>query len=170
MLAARQHQGIDHPLARDRRPADALELGIEKADIEAGIVDHQRRVAEKSDQIVGDLGEEQLVLEEFLAQAVNRHRLGRHAALGIEIAMKSLARRYAVDQLDAADLDQAMALERIKPRRFGIEHDFAHDFPSMELFGRPTRREAYELLRAVAHSSDSLQNVAHLRAGMIVAL
>jgi hypothetical protein len=32
----------------------------------------------------------------------------------------------AVDKLDAADLDDAVAVERVKPRRLGIEHDLAH--------------------------------------------
>ena len=80
MLAAGKQKRIDHALARDQRPAGALELGIEKAEIERGIVDDERRVAEEGDQIVRHLGEKELVLEKFVAQAVNRERLRRHAA------------------------------------------------------------------------------------------
>jgi hypothetical protein len=31
-----------------------------------------------------------------------------------------------VEHLDAADLDQAIAVERAEARRLGVEHDFAH--------------------------------------------
>src|SRR5262249_27409475 len=59
-------------------------------------------------------------------QAMDGDGLGRDVALGIEVAMKTLPARYAVDELDAADLHQSMPLEGIKPRGLGIEHDFAH--------------------------------------------
>ncbi len=53
-----------------------------------------------------------------------------HVALGVEVAMPHPAGRDAVDQLDAADLDDAMAVERIEPGRLGIEHDLAQrSFP-----------------------------------------
>ena len=42
-------------------------------------------------------------------------RFGRHIALGIDVAVKSLAGRHAVDDLDAADLDQAVAAQRSRP-------------------------------------------------------
>ena len=46
MLAPRNQQRIDQALARDRRPAGALELGVDKAEIERCVVNHQRRFAE----------------------------------------------------------------------------------------------------------------------------
>ena len=51
------------------------------------------------------------------------------------MAMPHAARRDAIDQLDAADLDDAMAVERVEPRRLRIEHDFAQkrDFPAKRL-------------------------------------
>ena len=50
----------------------------------------------------------------------------RHVAFRIEVAVKRLAGREAVDELDAADLDQPIALKGIEPGGFGIEHDLAH--------------------------------------------
>ncbi len=47
MLAARQQQRIDQPLARYRRALDALEFGIDEADIEHGVVSDQRRIADE---------------------------------------------------------------------------------------------------------------------------
>ena len=41
--------------------------------------------------------------------------------------MEGLAGGYPVDQLDAADLDQAMAVQRIETRGLGIEHNLAHE-------------------------------------------
>jgi hypothetical protein len=38
-----------------------------------------------------------------------------------------LARRHAVENLDAADFDQAIAAERIEASGFGVENDFTHD-------------------------------------------
>src|SRR6185437_3783780 len=51
-LAARQHQRIDQTLARDQSALDALELGAQEAVVEAGIVDHQRRIADESEKFV----------------------------------------------------------------------------------------------------------------------
>src|SRR6516162_11535913 len=87
---------------------------------------NKRRVADERDQVLDDLGEERLVLEELARQAVDGDGLGRDVALGIEVAMKTLPARYAIDELDAADLHQSVPLEGIKPRRLGIEHDLAH--------------------------------------------
>ena len=74
VLAARQQQRVDQPLARDQRLAGALELGIEEAEIERGVVRDQRRVADECEEVVGDLGEQRLVLEELGREAVDRER------------------------------------------------------------------------------------------------
>src|SRR5208282_5741856 len=97
MLAARNQERIDHTLARYQGFTRTLQLGVEKAEVERGIMDHERRVTEKSNQIVGHFGEESLILEELLAQAVNGERFGRHAALGIEVGVEGLPGRYAID-------------------------------------------------------------------------
>ena len=57
------------------------------------------------------------------------HREGfrRHGPFGIEIAVKGLPGRHAVENLDAADFDQPIAAQRIKAGGFGIENDFAHE-------------------------------------------
>ena len=126
MLAARQHQRIDQPLARDQRALDALEFGAQKAVIETGIVDHQRRVADERQEIVGDFDKARLVLEEIRRQPVNGEGLGRHLAFRIEIAVEDRAGRNPVEQLDAADFDQAVTLVGIEAGGFGVENDFAH--------------------------------------------
>ena len=126
MLAAGNKQCIDHALARDQRPAGTLQLGIEETDIERRVVDHEWCISKKRDQIVGNFREKEFVFQELIAEAVDCERLRGHAALWIEIAVKRLPGRYPVDQLDAADLDQTMAVEGIETRGLGIEHNLAH--------------------------------------------
>src|SRR5215471_12293671 len=125
-LAPRQHQGVDQSVAREHGLAAAIKLGVEKADVEARVVDDERRIADEGEQVVGDLGEQRLVGEELGRQPVYRESLGRHVALRIEIAMEGLTRRDPVEQLDATDLDQAVAAERVETGGLGIEHDFPH--------------------------------------------
>src|SRR5262249_21430706 len=126
VFAARQQQRVDEPLARHQSFSHALELGVEKGEIEQRVMCNKRRIANERAQVIDDFGEERLVLEELARQAVDGNGPGGDIALGIEVAMKALPARNAIDELDAADLHQSVPLERIKPRRFGIEHDLAH--------------------------------------------
>src|SRR6478752_870339 len=126
MLAARQQQRIDQPLARYQRAIDAFELGAKKRVIEAGIVDHERRVADKGKKLVGDFNEKLVPLQELGGKTMDSECLGRDVAFRIEVRMKCRTGRYPVEQFDAAELDKAMALARIQAGGFGIENDFAH--------------------------------------------
>src|SRR5262245_7542381 len=126
ILAARQKQRIDYTLARHQYFAYALQFGIEEGKVEQGIMRDERRVADEYHQLLDDLGKERLVLEKFGREAMDRDCLGRHVALRIEITMKALPGRDAIDELYAADLHQTVALERVEPGRLGVEHNFAH--------------------------------------------
>ena len=55
MLAARQQQRIDQPVAQDRLPLDAVEFGIDEADVERGVVDDERRIANEFQEFVDHL-------------------------------------------------------------------------------------------------------------------
>jgi hypothetical protein len=57
---------------------------------------------------------------------MHRERFGRHVTLRIEVAVKRLAGRHPVENLDTADLDQSIAPQRVKAGGFGIENNFAH--------------------------------------------
>jgi hypothetical protein len=96
---------------------------------------------------------------------VNLARGFRHVALGIEVAVKRPPGREAVDELDATDLDQPIALQRIESGRFGIEDDLAHRRSACAGLPRPRRGES---LPARLHFSDGVQNVAHLRTSAVV--
>jgi hypothetical protein len=106
MLAPRQQQRIDQPVAPDRRPLDAVEFGVDEADVERRVVDHQRRVGDEFEKLFDDMGKQRLVGQELAGQTVHGEGFGRHVALGIDMAVKGLAGRHAVENLDAADFDQ----------------------------------------------------------------
>ena len=50
----------------------------------------------------------------------------RHIAFRVEITMECFAGREPIEELDAANLDQAISGKRIEPGRFGIQDNFAH--------------------------------------------
>jgi len=58
---------------------------------------------------------------------VHGESFGRHVPLWIEMPMKGLAGRHAVDDLDTADLDQPIAPQRVEAGGFGIQDDLAHE-------------------------------------------
>jgi len=126
MLDPRDRQRVDHPAMVDHRPAAAAELAVEEREVEPGIVRDQRAIAEKLDQLLDHVVEERLVRKEARAQPVDAFGVGRHVALGVDIMVQMPAGGHAVDQFDAADLDQPVSAREAEPRRFGIEHDFAH--------------------------------------------
>ena len=80
----------------------------------------------KAIEFGGDRGEERLVGEEPVVEAVHPGRLDRHRPLGIEVAVEGLAGRDVVEQLDAADLDDPVAVGRVEAGGFGVEDDLAH--------------------------------------------
>jgi hypothetical protein len=55
-----------------------------------------------------------------------RERLLRHIAFRIDVAVERLPRRHAVEYLNATELNQTIASQRIQAGGFGIENDFAH--------------------------------------------
>ena len=74
MLAARNKERVDHPLAAHPGAAGPLQFGIEEAEIEHRIVRDELRIAEKGDEVFRFVAEQRLVLEELTRQAVDRER------------------------------------------------------------------------------------------------
>ena len=109
MAAARKDERVDHAIEGQRRPTRARKLGVDEGNVEGGVVGDQRRLVDELEELVDDVLEERLVLQEIAGQAVHRHGVAVDVALGIEIAMELAAGRDAVDDLDAAELDQPIA-------------------------------------------------------------
>ena len=70
--------------------------------------------------------EQRLIFEKIDAQSVNFQGRFRHVAFRVEITMERFASRESIEQLNAADLDQAIAGKRVESRRFGIKDNFTH--------------------------------------------
>ncbi len=57
MLAPRQQERVDQPVARDRLPLDAVEFGVDEGDVERRVVDHQWRIGDEFQELVDHMGE-----------------------------------------------------------------------------------------------------------------
>ena len=145
MLRPREGQRVDHSLQRDARTAAQFELGIKEIEIEARVVRDQGRIFDEGEQLLDLVGKARLVGKEHRAETVDRLRLERHVALGVEVAMIMPAGFDPVVNLDAADLDHAIAAGGVQPRGLCVEDDFAH---GLDL---STGRE-----------SEAIENVTHL--------
>jgi len=129
MQAARKRERVKdarHRSNGSHRPRDACKFRIEKADIEGRVVNHQLRFGDESEQLIGDIGEAWLALERGGGDAVHGERRGVNVALGIDVTMKSAARRSAVEQFNAADFDDAVTELGLEARRLGVEEDLSH--------------------------------------------
>ena len=110
---------IDHPLGRDRCQPAGAELRIEEAEIEAGIVRDQRRIADEFEQLVGTLVRNSGLSERNASdRPCTASASAGIDALGIEIGVEGAAGLHPVDHLDAADLDQPVAALRDRGRWF----------------------------------------------------
>ena len=110
--------------ARGKR--GALELGVEKSDVERRVVDDPFRAARERDEFRGDLREFRLVLEVVPGHPVHFGRAGVDLALGVETEMDGAAGRAAVGDLERGELDDPVALLGVEPRGLGVDDDLAH--------------------------------------------
>ena len=126
MLAARQRERIRHAVDGDRFAPEAREFRVEETHVELGVVDDETRVADESEKIVDDRRKDRLVPQRRRRMAVDAKSVLGHLALGIDERVKHPAGRVLMDDLDPADLDDAMARGGIEAGRLGVEHDFTH--------------------------------------------
>ena len=126
-FTARHRYGIDSARHGQFGETAFAEFEIDETHVEFRVVrDDRRFVAQKFDQVFDHIGEQRLATQEILAQTMHREGFGGHVAFRIDVFVECVAGRQMVDQFDAADLDHAVALLRIKAGRFGIQDDFAH--------------------------------------------
>ena len=129
MQAARQSKRVKdarHRSNGSHRPRDACEFRIEKADIEGRVVNHKLGFGDEHEQLIGDVGEARLALQSSGGDAMHRQRRRVNVTLGVEVTMKSPARRPAVEQFNAADFDDAVTELGFEARRLGVEEDLSH--------------------------------------------
>src|SRR5690606_9283924 len=127
---ARQLQRVEHGGALgDAATATAIQerqLVVEEADVEGGVVDHQLGPVDEFQELVGDRGELRLVGKEVQREAGDLLRARLELAPGMDVALPGSAGGAPFDQLDAADLDDAVALAPFQAGGFGVEDDLAH--------------------------------------------
>ena len=63
----------------------------------------------------------------FGAETVNALGFRRHRPFRVDVDVKALAGGNVVDELDRADLDDAVAVQRFEAGGFGVENDLSHD-------------------------------------------
>lgn len=122
-----EHQRIDHAVHADGRSAAALELVVEEAEIETGIMRYQRRILDEVEELLGFLRKARLIRQEQVGKPVYFLRLERHVAFGIEIGVEMPASLDAIKNFDAADLNHPVAACRIQARGLSVENDFPHN-------------------------------------------
>src|SRR6185437_6142526 len=110
--------------------------------------------ADKGEKFLYDFRKQRLVGEELVGEPVHSQSFRRYQAFRIDVPMERLPGRHAIEYLDAADLDQTVAAQGIKPCGFCIENDFAHQMD---------RRRRGESGAPPRHLSNLSHNVANLR-------
>ena len=126
MPLPRKRQRVDHSRHADELAPTISKLMIKEAKIEAGIVRDERAVRDEGEQLFAPIVEARLVRQEDVGKPVHRFRPWRHGAAGIEVGVEGTAGLGPVQKLNAADLDHAVAGQRIQPRSLCIENDFPH--------------------------------------------
>src|SRR5690606_11699742 len=129
----RHDQRVDHLaqlLNTHIAAVEQLQLVVEEADIEWGVVDDQFGAANEVQQLLDHMAEQRLIGDHFIGDAVHLHRPTVDFALWIDVLMKMPACEPAVDQFDTADFDQTVALAGFQTGCFGVEHDLPHSYSS----------------------------------------
>ena len=138
MHTAGKCQGVQHAAHRCNGSAllesgvDTRELRIEECHIESRVVDYQLRTPDECKKLFGNFSEARLACKIGSRNAVHCKRALVDIPLGIEVAMEAPARSAAIDQLDAADLDDAMPELGLESRGLGIQNDLSHGAASLQ--------------------------------------
>ncbi len=119
-------EGVDGARHGQDGEAGPAELRVHEAHVELGVVDHQLRVAQEVDEVARDLVEDRVGRQELGGEAVDVERLHRHVAARVDVLVIDAAGGDVVDQLDGADLHDAVAFLGLDARGLGVEDDFAH--------------------------------------------
>jgi hypothetical protein len=126
MPLSRERERVDHPRQADGIAAAPLQLAVEKAEVEPGIMRDQRRVGDEVEQVLHRMVKRRVLRQEFDAQSMHARRLLGHVAFGMKVGVEDAARLDPVDELDAADLHHPVAARETQSGGFGVEHDLPH--------------------------------------------
>ncbi len=102
------------------------ELVVQKSDVERRVVDDQLGTPTIGEKILDNVAEARLVGKELLGDAMHLHGPCVDLAVRLQIAMEVAMGQTTLHQLDATNLDNAMALRGLQARGLGVEYDLTH--------------------------------------------
>ena len=127
---ARHRQGVNNRAAQifNAGHAETGELGIEKADVEFGVVDHQLGAADKVGNLLRHFGKHWLAFELVERDAVHGGGFGGDIALRMDVKMQFFVGKAAVAHFQTGKFDQPVGVFGgigIQAGGFGIKDDLA---------------------------------------------
>ena len=109
-----------------RRGREPFELSVEERHVERRVVNDEFGAAQEFEQLARDFREARLAREELRGQSVHLQGARVDLAIGAQVTVEHPARTSPVHDLDATDLDDAVALLGLEARGFGVEDDLTH--------------------------------------------
>ena len=103
--------------------ADAAEFHVEEAEVEGGVVGDQGVVCDEVAEGVGDIGEAGFSDEVRAGEAVDARGFGGDVAVGVDEGVVDAAGGEVALELEAGDLDEAVAVQGVEACRFRVEED-----------------------------------------------
>src|SRR5262245_21628948 len=124
----RHAQRVHHDRAvfGDRLQVREIELPVEESDVERRVVDDELGAGHVIEKFGGHVAEPGLVAQEFVSEPVDLESAALALALGVEIALKIVAGKAPVHELDPGNLDDPVAQLWLQTRGFRIENDLSH--------------------------------------------
>src|SRR5690554_2852360 len=102
---------------------------IDKADIEGRVVDHQFGIANKIQKFIGDSRKHRFIGQHFIADTVYLKSPRIDFALRVDVLMVMTTGETAINELDATNFNDPMALRGLKTRCFSIQYNLTHLLP-----------------------------------------
>src|SRR5688572_3580534 len=126
LLGGRQRVGDARDMLLERRKPGERKLHVEELDVEVRVVDDELGAAHVVEERRRHLGELRLRHEVLAREAVHARRPKLHLALRVEVGVKAALAQAPVENLDAADLDDAVAELGIETGRLRIKNYLPH--------------------------------------------
>ena len=110
----------------DRSHVEKSQFGVQKTDVESGVVDDQFGAAHKVEKLDRNVGEARFVDEKLAADPVHRQSTGVDIPFRVQVAVEMPVGQTPIEHLDTGDLDDAVSELVLQAGGFSIEKDLAH--------------------------------------------
>ena len=129
IVRARHAQRIQHRTMvgnATTRHNQHRQLGVQKADVETGVVDHQLCSLDKRQKLINHVDKQRLVEQKFVSNTSYRSRALIDGAARVKIRLVFAPGDLTLNQFNAGDLDQTMALADFQTRCLRIQYHLPH--------------------------------------------